>query len=160
MWQQLTDVMKNLNMVYEELIVLGKKKRSVLVAVNFSELEQILEKENRLAGLVEKYEQERQKILHALSLAHKEIQKNSKMEDLYPLCPLSFAEMLKKEHGELSQKIRQIREIRDANKFLVTSALSAVEYHLNRLGNTTVQPSYGAGGTEQLSRSKNFEFKA
>lgn len=160
MWQQLVEVMKNLNMVYEQLILLGKKKRSVLVAVNFAELEQILEKENRMAVLVEKYEQQRQNILYELSLAHKEIQKDSRMEDLYPLCPLAVATLLRSEHQQLEKKVKTVIEVRDANKFLVTSALSAVEYHLNRLGNTTVQPSYGAGGNEQLSRPKNFDFEA
>ena len=160
MWQQLTEVMKNLNMVYEQLILLGKKKRSVLVAVNFAELEQLLEKENQLVTLVEKYEQQRQNILYELSLAHKEIKKNSKMEDLYPLSPPAVATLLRSEHQQLEAKVKTVIEVRDANKFLVTSALSAVEYHLNRLGNTTVQPSYGAGGTEQISRAKNFEFKA
>lgn len=160
MWEHLADNIECLNKAYKELLILGEKKRVVLGLLDMGKLESIVENEKKYIALVEKYEENRLQILKQLSTAYVEIKREIKFEDLCRICPLGLRKRLELAHDELNNLVQDVREINAINKFLVTAALSVVEYNLNVLGNTKVNPSYGANGNEQISKNKNFDFKA
>ena len=63
-------------------------------------------------------------------------------------------------HKSLSKSVDRAIKIRDNNQILAQGALDAVKYHLNRLSNAAVEPTYGSKGGEIVTRQKNFDFKA
>ena len=53
-----------------------------------------------------------------------------------------------------------MQEAGSNNQILINGALNAVNYRLNQLGGSAVEPVYGGRGQERVSHSKNFDFKA
>ena len=82
------------------------------------------------------------------------------MQDLYAYAPAELRKPLQQLHDELNAVIAKVKEAGDNNKILISGALSAVNYHLNRLGKSVVEPAYGTHGQEVVSQKKNYDFKA
>jgi flagellar biosynthesis/type III secretory pathway chaperone len=160
MWQQLIKTVNRLIDEYERLLVLGQKKRAILIAVDFKSLEAILKEEQNVVASIAKCEEARQAVLKRLSSGCGNISSATKMTDLYHVCPPNLAAELKDCNGRLSQIVQKNTEASEANKFLISAALTAVEYHLNIIGGTKASPVYGATGSEQFSKSKKFDFEA
>ncbi|MBR1553667.1 MAG: flagellar biosynthesis protein FlgN, partial [Schwartzia sp.] len=75
-------------------------------------------------------------------------------------CPEELRMALRKVHARLNKTVRDAQEAGDANEFLIRQALGAVEYHLNRLSNSSIDPTYGQTGKESVTREKKFDFQA
>jgi len=160
MWQQLIKAINILIDEYERLLVLGQKKRAILIAVDFKSLEAVLKEEQIVVASITKSEEARQAVLKKLSFDCGNISSATKMTDLYRVCPPQLAAELKDCNGRLSRIVQKNTEASEANKFLISAALNAVEYHLNIIGGTKASPVYGATGNEQFSKSKKFDFEA
>ena len=108
----------------------------------------------------ESAEENRKIILQKLAQLEPKIKAGTKLAELCRYCPAETAKRLSQLHAKLNQVTNEVSAIRDANRVLVSAALSAVNYHLNVLGDTAVAPVYGAGGSENVSKSKKFDFEA
>ena len=161
MWQELIEILQKITGYYQQLLDLSRQKRVILVTVKLEELDGIVQQEQKLADLVQKAEKQRQQILQQLAAERKEIQPNTRMQDLEGYCPTEeIASRLLRVHVALDDIITKVKEAGENNKILISGALSAVNYRLNQLGNTAVDPSYGAKGQEVVSRQKKFDFRA
>jgi flagellar biosynthesis/type III secretory pathway chaperone len=160
MWQELIQILDKLQQQYENLLVLSKKKRGILVQVNWKALDAILQEENSMVAEISASEKERKSVLKKLAQTHAVLQPDAKMTDLYAFCPKAEADQLKTRHARLNHIVQAVMEASDANKMLISGALAAVNYQLNVLGTTTVQPAYGATGCDQVFKIKKFDFKA
>ena len=160
MWQQLIKMVNILISEYERLLALGQKKRAILIAVDFKSLEAVLKEEQDVIASIAKSEEARKAALKKLSSDCKNISSATKMTDLYQVCPPALTAELKECNERLGRIVQKNTEASEANKFLISAALSAVEYHLNVLGETKASPVYGATGSEQFSKSKKFDFEA
>jgi|GEM_PF-2062768 FlgN protein. len=160
MWQELIQVLDKLIQNYAQLLDLNKKKRAILIQVDFKALDAILQQENKLIAQVAANEAIRKTVLQKLSEGQPEIKADTKMQEISFYCPQGKEEELQQCHAKLSALVRHAAEASDANRLLVSAALSAVNYQLNVLGNTKVTPLYGANGTEQISKNKKFDFEA
>jgi len=68
--------------------------------------------------------------------------------------------LLQKLHEALTASTTKAQELRENNRVLIEGALSAVTYHLNRIGGTHVENAYGSSGQEVVTHARNFEYKA
>ena len=105
-------------------------------------------------------EKRRQDALLALSGKIPSIHAATTMAEVEAECPQEFRALLKEIHGRLSKRVNDAQEASEANEFLIRHALGAVEYHLNRLSNSAIDPTYGETGKESVTREKKFDFKA
>ena len=161
MWQELLAVLQKITANYQQLLALSQKKRAVLVMVKLDALEAIVQQEQSLAAAIQQSETKRQAILHELARSDKGIRPDTKLRELYAHCPApEIARQLQQLHNDLENVIQAVQEARDNNQILINSALSAVNYRLNQLGSSAVEPTYGAAGQEKVSHQKKFDFHA
>ena len=160
MWQELIEVLDKLIQNYAQVLDLNKKKRVILMQVDFKALDAVLQQENKLAAQVAANEAARKIVLQKLSSQYPEIKADTKMLEISQYCPGEKKEELQACHDRLGQLVQASAEASDANRLLISAALSAVNYQLNVLGDTKVTPLYGANGTEQISKNKKFDFEA
>lgn len=160
MWQELVKVLGKLADAYERLLELARRKRAALVAVDMEALERLIEEENGIIDEIQHLEFGRQQILGQLSRELPEFSDGATMEDVARHSPDDIRPWLNQLHKRLDEAVSRTKEAGEANEFLIRSALSAVKYHLNRLGNSVVEPAYGGKGEEVVSRQKNFDFRA
>lgn len=161
MWQELLTILQNLTTCYQQLLELNKKKHTILVMVKLEELEEIVRKEQQIAGEIQQAEQGRQGVLKQLAEENPKIRPETKLRELYVCCPEpELAAKLHALHEELETLVGQVKDAGENNEILITSALSAVKYRLNQLGSSAVEPTYGAEGQEKVSHQKKFDFRA
>lgn len=160
MWEELEKVLKVITGYYEMLYVLNRKKRDVLGTLDFVKLKQIVQKEDEIVGLISKTETKRQQVLMDLAAATEGLSPRMNSRDLYKFMPPEYKSRLAKCHDDLDKIVKKVQELSENNKLLISSALSAVNFHLNRIGGSVVEPTYGNRGQEVVSKEKKFDFKA
>lgn len=161
MWQELIDVLGKICAVYNDLAKIGEKKRDALVAVDMKGLAKVLDEEQLAAAKIQNLEKKRGAILTELSKNLKNINANTKAEELYKNAPnYTLQSTLTSLHETLTKNVERAVMLRDNNQILAQSALKAVRYHLNKLGGATVNPTYGKIGNEGVTHEKKFDFKA
>ena len=161
MWTKLVDVLGKICVVYDNLAKIGERKRDALVTVDMETLSKVLDEEQLAAAKIQRLEKERGNIMKELAKNNPEVNDATKAEDFYKNAPsLAMEKRLISLHKSLSKSVDRAVKIRDNNQILAQGALDAVKYHLNRLSNAAVEPTYGNKGGEIVTRQKNFDFKA
>ncbi len=160
MWQDFIMALKGLSDAYTALLEIEGKKQVVLVAVDLKGLEALVEKEEQQLERIRAAEERRRDALLALSKEIPSIHADTTMTAVEAACPAELRGLLRKTNLRLSQCVQKAREAGSMNEFLLRHALGAVEYHLNRISNSAIDPTYGQKGQESVSREKKFDFKA
>ena len=160
MWQNLIQALKELSDAYAALLDIETQKGGVLVAVNMKGLEALLGEEEQQLERIRVAEQSRQDALLALSKEIPSSHAAMTMAEVEAACPAHIRPSLQALHKVLGERVRKAREAGGTNEFLIRHALGAVEYHLNRLSNSSIDPTYGQTGKESVTREKKFDFKA
>ena len=161
MWTKLIDVLGKICVVYDNLANIGERKRDALVTIDMEGLSKILDEEQLAAAKIQKLEKERGAILKELSKNNSAIKNSTKAEDFYQNAPsLAMEKRLISLHKTLTKSVNRAIKIRDNNQILAQGALDAVKFHLNRLSNAAVEPTYGKSGGDIVTHQKNFDFKA
>lgn len=161
MWHELADVLNKINTLYGHLLDCSSRKHKALVGVDFKTLENVLDEEQRLTKAIEALEGQRKEVLKNLAASSRDINENTRMEQMLSLIPDNdLRESMKKLHIALNDVIRRVQDSEAANGILVQGALSAVNFRLNQLGGSRVEPAYGGKGQEVISHDRNFDFKA
>lgn len=160
MWQEFVKVLGKLAEVYERLAALAQEKQAALAAVNMERLEQLLGDEKGLLDEIEHLEFGRQQILVQLAREVPALREAATMEAVGQYSPDDLRPWILRLHRRLDDAVSKVKAAGKTNEFLIQSALSAVRYHLNRLGNSVVEPNYGGKGQEVVSQHKNFDFQA
>ena len=161
MWKELIDVLKKICAVYDDLSRIGEKKRDTLVAVDMKGLAKVLDEEQLAAAKIQNLEKKRGAILTELSKTLKNVNADTKADELYKKAPtLALQTELTNLHAALTKSVERAVKLRDNNQILAQSALKAVKYHLNKLGGATVNPTYSRVGNAGVTHEKKFDFKA
>lgn len=161
MWQDLIDVLTKLCSAYDGLIKIGEKKRAALVTIDMDGLSRILDEEQIAAARIQALEKRRGSILNELSHSGKVKVKFGRAEEFYHSAPTPAIEKkLNALHQLLTVNVEQALELRDNNQILAQSALNAVNFHLNRMTNAAVDPTYGNNGANSITHQKKLDFKA
>lgn len=160
MWKKLSAVLKEINGYYEMLYTLNVKKKSVLVSVDMKLLAEIVKKEEEIAGLISRAESRRQSILVELSGVCGGLRPNANSRELYKYMPAELKPEFKERHEKLEKMVAKVKALSEDNTLLITSALSAVQFHLNQIGGSVVEPAYGEKGQEVVTKEQKFDFKA
>ena len=160
-WKELLQVLNGLNKSYEALIELSQKKHKALVFIDIKSIEAMNDTEAKLTQDIRQLEERRQKVLIHLAVENRDIKKDTRMAELVRYAPTpQIHALLAQLHKTLTASTTKAQELRDNNRVLIEGALSAVTYHLNRLGGTHVENAYGSTGQEVVTHARNFEFKA
>ncbi|MBP5199347.1 MAG: flagellar protein FlgN [Schwartzia sp.] len=160
MWQKLIHALNDLSDAYAALLEISGRKRVALVAVNLKGLEPIVAEEEQQLERIRAAEKRRQDALLALSRGIPFTHSATTMADVEAACPGELRATLRAVHTQLGKRVEKAKEAGEMNEFLIRQALGAVEYHLNRISNSSIDPTYGEKGAETVSREKKFDFKA
>lgn len=160
MWQELIDILGTISGYYKKLLGLSQQKRTVLVMVDLKMLEALLKQEEELIARIHEMENKRRQVFMMLAKKIPEVRFDSKLTEIYAYIPAEHRASLQKLHAELNTVIGRVNEAENNNNVLVSGALSAVNYHLNQLGHSAVEPAYGGNGQEVISHQKKFDFHA
>jgi flagellar biosynthesis/type III secretory pathway chaperone len=160
-WKELLQILNALNKSYQSLIELSQKKHRALVLIDLKTIETVNDAEAKLGQTIRQLEERRQKVLIHLAVENRAIKKDTRMAELVRYAPTpQIHALLAQLHKTLTASTTKAQELRDNNRVLIEGALSAVTYHLNRLGGTHVENAYGSTGQEVVTHARNFEFKA
>lgn len=161
MWQNLIETLDKLGEIYDNLITLGEKKHSALVAIDMAGLSKILDEEQLITSKLQKLEQRRVEILRDLSKSNTNLSETTQAEDFYRSAPSrDMQEKLIQSHTRLSRTVERALKLRDQNQVLTRCALDAVQGQLNKLSGAAVEPTYSGKGSDVVSHQKKFDFKA
>ena len=163
MWQQLIVLLGDLTKQYDILLKLAAKKHTALVTVDFQTVDLVRKAEEKTIAAIDGLEKRRLELLASLADAEgsQEISPEINRRDLYRLAPEEVKKDLLTAGNELSAKVEAVKEASDNNTLLLKSALQAVTYKLNRLSKTSVDQSYGPGGSESVTAyRKSLDFGA
>ncbi|MDD6698546.1 MAG: flagellar protein FlgN [Veillonellaceae bacterium] len=160
-WKELLQVLNGLNKSYEALIELSQKKHKALVFIDIKSIEAMNDTEAKLTQDIRQLEERRQKALIHLAVENRAIKKDTRMAELARYAPTpQIRVLLQKLHEALTVSTTKAQELRENNRVLIEGALSAVTYHLNRIGGTHVENTYGSSGQEVVTHARNFEYNA
>lgn len=160
-WTQLVQTLDELTKTYGALNELSRKKHQALIIIDLKSVEAMNAEEAKLTQSIQKLEETRQKTLIHLAVENRTITKDTRMTELVKAAPTpELRTLLEKLHRALDAATKEAIELRENNRLLIEGALSAVTYHLNRLGGTHVENAYGSAGQEVVSHAKRFEFDA
>ena len=160
MWQELARILAELITGYQKLKQLNEEKRGVLVLVKMPELEQLVRQEEEVVSAIHRTEKKRQELLGRMAKSGIRVSPDMQMDSVWSQCPeRQQRETLYKLHRMLGRLVDEVQEAVANNGILVASALDAVNFRLNQLGGSMVEPAYGSRGQEQVSHIKNFDLE-
>ena len=160
MWKELIRSLDDLSDAYESLLAIEGKKRAVLVAVDLKGLEALVGEEEKQLERIRAAEKRRRDALLALSKEFPVAPAHTTMKEVEAVCPNEFRGELHTLHVRVGKRASEAKEAGGMNEFLIRQALGAVEYHLNRLSNSSIDPTYGQKGQESVTREKKFDIQA
>ncbi len=159
MWQNLIDTLDKLGEVYDNLAVLGEKKRAALINVDMKNLSEILDEEKSRLTEIQKLERQRVELFKDLSKS--DSSEPLSAEDFYRLAPSHVVEeKLFKLHKRLVENVQRALKIRDDNQVLAQCASDIAQMKLNKIGGAKVEPTYSGNGAGVVTHQKNFDFMA
>ena len=160
MWQELARILAELITGYQKLKQLNEEKRGVLVLVKMQELERLVRQEEEVVSAIHRTEKKRQELLGRMAKSGIRVSPDMQMDSVWSQCPeRQQRETLYKLHRMLGRLVDEVQEAVANNGILVASALDAVNFRLNQLGGSMVEPAYGSRGQEQVSHIKNFDLE-
>lgn len=160
MWQELARILAELITDYQKLKQLNEEKRGVLVLVKLQELERLVRQEEEVVSAIHRTEKKRQELLGRMAKSGIRVSPDMQMDSVWSQCPeRQQRETLYKLHRMLGRLVDEVQEAVANNGILVASALDAVNFRLNQLGGSMVEPAYGSRGQEQVSHVKNFDLE-
>ena len=160
MWQELARILAELITDYQKLQKLNEEKRGVLVLVKLQELEKLVRQEEEVVSAIHRTEKKRQELLGRMAKSGIRVSHDMQMDSVWSQCPeRKQRETLYKLHKMLGRLVDEVQEAVANNGILVASALDAVNFRLNQLGGSTMEPAYGSRGQEQVSHVKNFDLE-
>ena len=132
----------------------------MLVLVKLQELERLVRQEEEVVSAIHRTEKKRQELLGRMAKSGIRVSPDMQMDSVWSQCPeRQQRETLYKLHRMLGRLVDEVQEAVANNGILVASALDAVNFRLNQLGGSMVEPAYGSRGQEQVSHVKNFELE-
>jgi len=160
MWQELTKVIATLITEYQKLQKLEEEKRTVLAAVDLKKLEQIVHQEEAIVEQVNKAEKQRQEVINQLAKQYVKIKPDMAMRDVWIQCTDGqLRDVLMRSHNMLEDVVKKVQALQENNEIMISAALNAINFKLNQLGGTSVEPSYGQSGQEKVTHAKNFDLE-
>ncbi len=160
MWQELARILAELITGYQKLKQLNEEKRGVLVLVKMQELERLVRQEEEVVSAIHRTEKKRQELIGRIAKSGIMVSPDMQMDSVWSQCPeRQQRETLYKLHRMLGRLVDEVQEAVANNGILVASALDAVNFRLNQLGGSMVEPAYGSRGQEQVSHIKNFDLE-
>ena len=160
MWQELAQILATLITQYQKLKQLNEEKRGILVLVKMQELEKLVRQEEEVVSAIHRTEKKRQELLERMAKSGIRVSHDMQMDSVWSQCPeRQQRETLYKLHKMLGKLVAEVQEASANNEILISSALDAINFRLNQLGGSTVEPAYGSRGQEQVSHIKNFDLE-
>jgi flagellar biosynthesis/type III secretory pathway chaperone len=161
MWRELIVLLQQLRDAYARCIEIGKKKHNALVGLDFQTLDALNKQEEKLTGEIRQLEEKRLKLMAELSKEQAGIEQDIKLSKLLAKLPSSpIRSSLYTLYAELSENVKQAKQLSEDNRVLIRAAMSAVSYHLNRVGGVRANSTYGSRGDEDGTQRQNLDFQA
>lgn len=146
MWEQLHSLMSELYMVYQEILTLSRQKKSILVLAKPADLTKVVREEELLLFKAVKLDAARNQVLKKLVSALAVPNDNPTLQSLITLAPTEVAAKLRKTSQEFDVVLIELKNQNELNTKLIQQALHLVNYNINLLANSSVEPTYSAQG--------------
>lgn len=158
MWEELVSVLQSLLAAYEEICKLGGEKRLALRAVAVKDLEKIVRREQALAEKIGRLEVKRRGVCQRIAAENHCAA--DKLSAAIALCGGAVKEELKRLHDKLNEALREFAVLNKENSALTRQSLELMNYKINILAETKVEPTYAGGGRENVTAAKLLDYKA
>lgn len=155
-WQQLQNLMFELLRVYQQILVLSKQKKDLLVAGKPADLEKVVNQEELLLRKAVKVDVARKEIIQILSKQLVGATDSLTVEELIAFAPSDIIEELSKIGQDLNTVLLGLKEQNELNKQLIEQALKIVNYNINLYSSRMAGPTY----SPQDGDEKNFHHRA
>ncbi len=141
-WGKLTAVLEKMLIMYQAIFELSLQKREVLVRSNVPELETIMKQEENICFEVTRLEKIRKSIMQELAAIYDITDSNVTLSQLVEMADQDEIGNCKNVEQDLTSIIFKISEVNNVNKELVEQGLLMVNYSLNLLAQSAVDPTY------------------
>lgn len=154
--ENLAVVLKQMAVVYRDVLLLGKDKKEVLVAGKVDALGEITRQEELCILQAAKLEKERERILAAIKEQFPTQQAAStlSLSEIIKETDADTANVLALAGEELRDIAVEIKKITEVNSALLKRAMAFVDYNINLLTHHRSGPSYAAQGQDGQSVQK------
>ena len=161
MWRELMTIMDNLRRIYQSLASLEQKKHQALITVDLPTIDALTKEEQLFINQVTKLEAKRQGVVLRLAAESYGQDLALTMAEVIDLAPSGAVRgKLKQLHSDLTKHVEATRSQNEINSILLHGALKAVNTNLTRLGGLRVEPTYGKGGQDVITRRSKIKFDA
>lgn len=149
----LGEIMGDLIGQHHQLIELGKRKKSVLIAGDVNGLNQIVEEESKMIKRIMQLESERQKTISSILIQNGMQEKEISMSELFEIVgSTQEKEMLQSVQKELIDVLTELQEVNQLNQQLIKQSLDFVNYSIESMVGSDENPFTYGKPTEQTDR--------
>jgi hypothetical protein len=149
-WQQLQRLMSELLRVYQQILVLSKQKKDLLVAGKPADLEKVVSQEEALLRKAVKVDVARNQMIQILSKEFVTATDSfTTIEELLAFAPPDIVEELSKTGQAFNAVLLELKQQNELNKQLIEQALKIVNYNINLYSSQAAGPTYSPQDAEK-----------
>lgn len=159
--EELIEVLKDENKVYNELIPVANSKTNIIIKNDLEELQEVTAIEQDIIEKIMTLEKKRESVVVNMALVL-----NTKANELNLKKIIGLLQNQEKEHRELSKvhdelatSIKTLVEINSRNKMLIEESLDMIEFNLNLVNSSRLTPgsnTYNKAAFENDNQTYDF----
>lgn len=152
-WRPLLEVLDATLALYKELLVLSEEKRRVLIEAQHIALEEITRREAPLVLEGSRLEERRAKVTAALAINYQLANQKPTLSELAAVAEPEVSEYLSAYSEDLGGTTKELVRLNLLNADLIKQGMTFVNYNMNLLTRSRVEPTYAPVGQKTPQRS-------
>jgi len=152
-WRPLLEVLDATLALYKELLVLSEEKRRVLIEAQHIALEEITRREAPLVLEGSRLEERRAKVTAALAINYQLANQKPTLSELAAVAEPEVSEYLSAYSEDLGGTTKELVRLNLLNADLIKQGMTFVNYNMNLLTRSRVEPTYAPVGQKAPQRS-------
>ncbi|MDU2063408.1 MAG: flagellar protein FlgN [Sporomusaceae bacterium] len=140
LFDELIRLLTEILALYQELLVLGKAKKEHLVKYEVKDLGVIIQKEEKHILAINRFEVERAKVVRQIA---ERVGANEKLSNIKELAEPEQRAQLEMLEANFQTLLAELVPLNQLNTELVTQAMQMINFNINIMARTTVNPTYG-----------------
>jgi flagellar biosynthesis/type III secretory pathway chaperone len=145
-WEKLITVLHDMLELYQAILELSKRKRTVLISGKAKDLELITKQEESLILQVGQIEKMRKNIMGEIIAGNSLMTGGLTLSQIKELADEDVAEQLDQLGSSLKNTALEIASVSDLNVQLIKQAMTLVNYNINILAQNVASPTYAPQG--------------
>jgi flagellar biosynthesis/type III secretory pathway chaperone len=154
--EKLTDILTKENDIYETLFKISNNKTDLIVSGKVNELENIVKIEQSLVLKIAKLEDQREKIVEAMSATLGKKPESITVSELVEHLGQENSVELKACQDKMLKNIKNLKNNNELNSKLIKNSLEYIDFSINMMTSIgTVTNSYGSSGSADEAKKRS-----